>query len=78
MMIFARLGSAVALLPGFGEAYVAVRVRLAFALLFSLALMPMLADRVPVLPAGLDHFGHEPGRRDRDRPVLRHAVRGSS
>jgi len=56
MMIFARLGSAVALLPGFGEAYVAVRIRLAFALLFSLVLLPMLADRVPVLPAQLDRF----------------------
>ncbi|HVO04537.1 MAG TPA: flagellar biosynthetic protein FliR [Candidatus Cybelea sp.] len=56
MMIFARIGSAVMLLPGFGEAYVAMRVRLAFALLFSLALMPMLADRVPVLPAELDRF----------------------
>jgi flagellar biosynthesis protein FliR len=56
MMVFARLGSAVALLPGFGEAYVPVRVRLAFALLFSLALTPMLADRVPVLPAELDRF----------------------
>jgi flagellar biosynthetic protein FliR len=56
MMIFARLGSAVSLLPGFGEAYVPVRVRLVFALLFSLVLMPMLVDRVPVLPAGLDRF----------------------
>jgi len=56
MMVFARLGAAVALLPGFGEAYVPVRVRLAFALLFSLALMPMLADKVPVLPADLDRF----------------------
>jgi flagellar biosynthetic protein FliR len=56
MMVFARIGSTVALLPGFGEAYVPMRVRLAFALLFSLALMPMLADRVPVLPAELDRF----------------------
>jgi flagellar biosynthetic protein FliR len=56
MMVFARLGSAVALLPGFGEAYVPVRIRLSFALLFSLALVPMLADRVPVLPAALDKF----------------------
>jgi flagellar biosynthetic protein FliR len=56
MMVFARVGSAVSLLPGFGEAYVAVRVRLAFALLFSLALLPMLADRVPVLPADLGRF----------------------
>jgi flagellar biosynthetic protein FliR len=56
MMIFARMGSAVALMPGFGEAYVPVRVRLAFALMFSLLLMPMLGDRVPVLPADLDRF----------------------
>src|ERR1041384_6404235 len=55
-MVFCRLGSAIMLLPGFGEAYVPVRVRLAFALMFSLALMPMLADRVPVLPADLDRF----------------------
>ena len=56
MMVFARVGSAVSLLPGFGEAYVPVRVRLAFALLFSLLLLPMLSDRVPVLPADLDRF----------------------
>jgi flagellar biosynthetic protein FliR len=56
MMVFARLGSAVAFLPGFGEAYVPVRVRHAFALLFTQALLPMLADRVPVLPADLDRF----------------------
>jgi flagellar biosynthetic protein FliR len=44
------------LLPGFGEAYVPPRVRLIFALSFSFALMPMLADRIPVLPADLDRF----------------------
>jgi flagellar biosynthetic protein FliR len=55
-MIFCRIGSAVMLLPGFGEAYVPARVRLVFALVFSLALMPMLADKVPVLPADLDRF----------------------
>jgi flagellar biosynthetic protein FliR len=43
-------------MPGFGEAYVPARVRLVFALMFSLALMPMLADKVPVLPADLDRF----------------------
>ena len=56
MMVFCRIGSAVMLLPGFGEAYVPARVRLVFALVFSLALMPMLADRIPVLPADLDRF----------------------
>jgi flagellar biosynthetic protein FliR len=56
MLIFCRIGSAVMLIPGFGEAYVPARVRLIFALMFSLALMPMLADRIPVLPAALDRF----------------------
>jgi flagellar biosynthetic protein FliR len=56
MTIFCRVGSAVMLLPGFGEAYVPARVRLCFALMFSLALMPMLADKIPVLPADLDRF----------------------
>jgi flagellar biosynthetic protein FliR len=56
MLIFARIGSAMLLLPGFGEAYVPARIRLVFALLMSLALMPMLADRIPVLPADLDRF----------------------
>jgi len=56
MAIFCRVGSAVMLLPGLGEAYVPQRVRLVFALMFSLALMPMLADKVPVLPADLDRF----------------------
>jgi flagellar biosynthetic protein FliR len=55
-MIFCRVGSAIMLLPGFGEAYVPPRVRLVFALMMSLALMPMLADKVPVLPADLDRF----------------------
>ena len=55
-IVFCRVGSAVMLIPGFGEAYVPPRVRLAFALMFSLALMPMLADKVPVLPADLDRF----------------------
>jgi flagellar biosynthetic protein FliR len=50
LLIFARVGAAVSLLPGFGEVYVAVRARLAFALLLSLVLMPMLKDLIPVLP----------------------------
>src|SRR5688572_24090735 len=56
MVIFCRVGAAVMLLPGFGEAFVPARVRLVFALMFSLAMMPMLADRIPVLPADLDRF----------------------
>lgn len=56
LLIFARLGSAIMLLPGFGEAYVPQRIRLVFALLFSLVLMPMLVDRLPSMPAGFDRL----------------------
>jgi flagellar biosynthesis protein FliR len=55
-MVFARLGSAIMLLPGFGEAYVPPRVRLIFALTVSVALMPAVAATLPVMPAGLDRF----------------------
>jgi len=55
-LVFARLGSAIMLLPGFGEAYVSPRVRLIFALAVSVALLPMLMDRLPAMPAGLDRF----------------------
>jgi flagellar biosynthetic protein FliR len=55
-MVFARLGSAIMLLPGFGEAYVPQRVRLVFALVVSFVLMPMVADRLPAIPAAIDRF----------------------
>lgn len=55
-LVFARLGSAIMLLPGFGEAYVSPRIRLVFALTVSLALMPMISDRLPALPAGMGQF----------------------
>ncbi len=56
MMVFARLGSAVMLMPGFGEAYVPPRIRLVAALMISLALMPMVGERVPAMPADLPRF----------------------
>lgn len=55
-MVFARIGSAIMLMPGFGEAYVPQRVRLIFALAVSLVLMPMLAERLPAMPASIDRF----------------------
>lgn len=55
-MVFARLGSAIMLLPGFGEGYVPQRVRLIFALTVSFVLMPMVADRLPPMPAAIDRF----------------------
>lgn len=55
-LVFARLGSAIMLLPGFGEAYVPPRVRLIFALTVSFALMPMISDRLPAMPAAMGAF----------------------
>lgn len=49
-LIFARLGAILMLLPGFGEGSIPPRIRLAFALLFALALGPMLAGEMPSQP----------------------------
>jgi flagellar biosynthetic protein FliR len=49
-LIFARIGSAMMLLPGFGEFYVLQRFRLLLALLVSLLLIPVLAPVLPPLP----------------------------
>lgn len=49
-MIFVRIGAALMLMPGFGEVYVSPRVRLLFALIFSLLLLPLLEPRMPLLP----------------------------
>jgi len=49
-MIFVRIGSALMVMPGFGEVYVSPRIRLLFALIFSLLLTPMLEPRMPILP----------------------------
>jgi flagellar biosynthesis protein FliR len=51
MLIFARIGTAMMLLPGFGEVYVPQRYRLLFALIFSGLLLPVLSPILPPLPA---------------------------
>jgi flagellar biosynthetic protein FliR len=52
LLIFARVGSAMMLLPGFGEFYVLARWRLLLALALALLLTPVLAPALPPLPAG--------------------------
>lgn len=49
-LVFARIGSILMLMPGFGEPSIPVRIRLAFALLVCLLLAPMIAPRLPALP----------------------------
>ena len=50
-LIFARIGSAVILLPGFGELYVPQRYRLLLALLLAGLLTPVIGPLLPSLPA---------------------------
>jgi flagellar biosynthesis protein FliR len=62
-LVFARVGAVIMLLPGFGEAYVSARIRLLFALVLSLVLLPIVASHLPAMPASpfqlVIHFGIE-------------------
>ena len=50
-LVFARLGAIVMLIPGFGETFVPVRIRLSLALLLALVLFPVIGSTVPAIPA---------------------------
>lgn len=51
LLIFVRLGTALMLLPGFGENYVAPRIRLLFALALTVVVQPVLpGGALPALP----------------------------
>jgi flagellar biosynthetic protein FliR len=49
-LVFCRVGSALMLLPGFGEFYVPARIRLLFALAVSLILLPVVEPLLPKAP----------------------------
>jgi flagellar biosynthesis protein FliR len=51
LLVFARVGSSMMVMPGFGESFVVARVRLAIALVVTFALTPVLAVGLPKLPA---------------------------
>jgi flagellar biosynthetic protein FliR len=53
-LVFCRVGAALMLLPGFGDAYVPVRIRLALALSLTLILTPLVS---PSLPADMSSDG---------------------
>lgn len=52
-LVFARLGSAIMVLPGFGELTIPARVRLGFALVVSFVMMPLIAQTLPPPPTAL-------------------------
>lgn len=49
-LIFCRIGAALMAMPGFGDTYVAPRIRLLFALTLSLMLTPLLTSQIPAMP----------------------------
>ncbi len=50
-LVFVRLAAALMLMPGIGEAYVSVQVRLAAAGVLTFAISPLVMGTLPVLPA---------------------------
>ena len=50
MLIFARVGAIIMVLPGFGEPYVSPRVRLGIAMALSIVLQPVLVATLPPIP----------------------------
>ncbi len=51
ILIFARVGSFLMLVPALGESTIPARLRLSFALVFALVLYPIVSPRLPPLPA---------------------------
>jgi len=56
-LIFARLGTMLMLVPGIGESTVPARIRLSFAFLLTLMLLPVLANPMPVMPGTVGGLG---------------------
>lgn len=53
ILIFARVGTLLMLLPALGEQVIPARMRLTFALAFSLILYPLLSPSLPAMPADM-------------------------
>ena len=50
LLVFVRIGSAMMLLPGFGESYISPRIRLLLALTVAVVVQPALPPVIPALP----------------------------
>jgi flagellar biosynthesis protein FliR len=56
LAVFCRIGTAMMVLPGFGEIFVPSQIRLVLALMTSFVLAPVLASYYPALPSELGRF----------------------
>lgn len=52
ILTFARLGSAIMIMPGVGDSFVSARIRLLFALAFSIVMTPLVANFDSTYPSG--------------------------
>ena len=55
-LVFVRIGAAMMLLPGFGESYVAPRIRLLIALALALVVTPVVSASLPPMPGDAIHL----------------------
>ena len=53
LIVFTRVAAAVMVLPGIGEAFVPMRVRLLFALLLTIVVSPLISSSLPLEPNNL-------------------------
>lgn len=51
VLVFARVAGVLMLIPGLGETNIPARMRLSFALIFSLVVYPMVTSSLPALPS---------------------------
>jgi len=59
LMVFARVGGAMMVLPGFGEVFISARIRLLMAMVISIVILPVVAGGLPPVPGGpLEMFMH--------------------
>ncbi|WIY54351.1 flagellar biosynthetic protein FliR [Devosia sp. YIM 151766] len=63
IILFARIGAVMMLMPALGEQMIPMRLRLSFALAFTLVVFPLLSGVIPAMPADLGGMvailGHE-------------------
>ncbi|MGB0629809.1 MAG: flagellar biosynthetic protein FliR [Alphaproteobacteria bacterium] len=52
-LVFARIGAAMMLLPGFAESYVSPRIRLLISLALSIVITPVVSPHLPPMPPSL-------------------------
>ena len=50
-LVFVRIAAALMLMPGFGEAYVSVQIRLAAAAVLTVTISPLVIGTLPILPS---------------------------